>query len=90
MVMTMTTECSSTADAMTGVLMAGDVFLNLSQQPLNTIADTLFVAADEDRLTIRHTPSSVQWRLGTARSLQKRRFNPSCTGDCCRLSARQI
>ncbi len=48
----MTTECSSTADAITGVLMAGDAVLNLSQQPLNAIAGTLFVAAHEDQLSI--------------------------------------
>lgn len=67
----MTTECSSTADAITGVLMVGDAVLNLSQQPLNTVAGILFVAAHEDRLTISHTPSSVQWRFEMSRSLQK-------------------
>ncbi len=65
----MTTECSSTADAITGVLMAGDAVLNLSQQPLNIIAGTLFVAAHKDQLSISRTPSSVQWRFGMACSL---------------------
>ncbi len=69
--MHMTTECSSTADSITGVLMAGDAVLNLSQQPLNTVAGTLFVAAHEDRLSISHMPSAVQWRFGMSRSLQQ-------------------
>lgn len=67
--MTMTTECSSTADAITGVLMAGDAVLNLSQQPLNTVAGTRYVSAYDDRLTFRDTPSSVHWRPGMSRSL---------------------
>lgn len=71
--MSMTTECSSTADAITGVLMAGDAVLNLSQHPLNTIAGTQFVVADEDQLAIRQTPSAVQWRYGMAGSLKKLR-----------------
>ncbi|MBC7964774.1 MAG: hypothetical protein H7Z17_02520 [Fuerstia sp.] len=65
----MTTECSSTADAITGVLMAGDAVLNLSQQPLNTVAGTLHIAAHDDRLTFRDKPSSVHWQLGMSRSL---------------------
>ena len=67
--MTMTTECSSTADAITGVLMAGDAVLNLSQQPLSTVAGTLYIAAHDDQLTFSDTPSSVHWRLGMSRSL---------------------
>ena len=67
--MTMTTECSSTADAITGVLMAGDAVLNLSQQPLNTVAGTLFVVAHDGHVTFRDTPASVHWRLGMSRSL---------------------
>ena len=69
--MRMTTECSSTAGSITSVLMAGDAVLNLSQQPLNTVAGTLFVAAHEDRLSISRTPSSVNWRPGMSRSLQQ-------------------
>ncbi len=69
--MHMTTECSSTSDSITSVLMAGDAVLNLSQQPLNTVAGTLFVAAHEDRLSICRTPSSVIWRSGMSRSLQQ-------------------
>ena len=69
--MPMTTECSSTADSITGVLLAGDAVLNLSQQPLNTVAGTLFVSAHDDRLSISQTPSSVQWRFGMSRSLQQ-------------------
>ena len=67
--MTMTIECSSTADAITGVLMAGDAVLTLSQQPLNTVAGTLSIAAHDDRLTFRDTPSAVHWRLGMSRWL---------------------
>ena len=71
--MTMTTECSSTADAITGVLLAGDAVLNLSPRPLNTIAGTLFVTAEEDHLSVSGTPDSVQWRCGMAGSLKKLR-----------------
>ena len=71
--MSMTTECSSTADAITGILMAGDAVLNLSQQPLNAIAGTLFVSADKDQLTFRQSPSSVQWRVGMAGTLKNLR-----------------
>lgn len=67
----MTTECSSTAESITSVLMAGDAVLNLSQQPLNTVAGTLFVAACENRLSISRTPSTVNWRPGMSRSLHQ-------------------
>ena len=71
--MIMTRECSSTADAITGVLLAGDAVLNLSQQPLNTTAGTLFVAADAGQLSVRGAPASVQWRFGMSGSLKKLR-----------------
>jgi len=38
--MIMTRECSSTADAITGVLLAGDAVENFSPQPLNATAGT--------------------------------------------------
>lgn len=67
----MTTECSSTADAITGVLMAGDAVLNLSQLPLNAIAGTLFVAARDNQLSISDKPVSVRWRPDLADGLRK-------------------
>ena len=73
MVQTMTTECSSTADAITGVLLAGDIVLNLTQQSLNTIAGTLFVAVDNDELAISRTPSFVQWHFGLLQALHQLR-----------------
>ncbi len=69
--MVMTCECSSTADAITGVLLAGDAVLNLSHQPLNTTAGTLFVSANDGQLSIRSSPASVQWQLGMAGSLKQ-------------------
>jgi len=71
--MTMTTECSSTADAITGVLLAGDAVLNLTQQPLNTIAGTLFVSVSDDQLSISRTPSFVQWHFDLLLSLDQLR-----------------
>lgn len=71
--MIMTRECSSTADAITGILLAGDAVLNLSLQPLNTTTGTLFVVADEGQLSVRSAPASVQWRLDMAGSLKKLR-----------------
>lgn len=67
----MTTECSSTADAITGVLMAGDAVLNLSQQPLNAIAGTLFVSSVKNQLSVSRTPTTVQWKPGMADALRK-------------------
>ena len=69
--MVMTCECSSTADAITGVLLAGDAVLNLSHQPLNTTAGTLFVSANDGQLSVRSSPASVQWQLGMAGSLKQ-------------------
>lgn len=58
----MTTQCSSTSNSIMEVLLAGDAVLNLTQQPLNTIAGTLFVSAPGDRLVISSSGSSVFWQ----------------------------
>ncbi len=65
----MTTECSSTANSITEVLLAGDTILNLTQQPLNAIAGTQFLSAEGDQLRCSQTPSMVQWRYPLAFSL---------------------
>lgn len=57
----MTAECSSTADAITGVLLAGDAVLNLTQQPLNTIAGTSYLTAHQDAFSVSRTPAHVEW-----------------------------
>ncbi len=57
----MTTECSSTANSITEVLLAGDAVLNLTQQPLNTIAGTMFVQADSGELHCQTSSAHVIW-----------------------------
>ena len=65
----MTIQCSSTANSITEVLLAGDAVLNLTQQPLNTIAGTLFVSASGDQLALNNAGTSVFWRHAYAASL---------------------
>lgn len=65
----MTVQCTATAEAVTGVLLAGDVVLNLSHQPLKTTADTLFAADVSGRLQVVPVAGSVKWRAALAASL---------------------
>lgn len=67
----MTLRCTATADAITGVLLAGDVVLNLSSQPLNTTADTRYVAEVSGRLQIGTTAASVRWTPAAGRRLEQ-------------------
>lgn len=67
----MTMECSSTANSITEVLLAGDAILNLTQQPLNTIAGTSFVSADGDLLRCGTTPAVVSWKHSLTPSLSR-------------------
>ncbi|RLS38873.1 MAG: hypothetical protein DWH78_05765 [Planctomycetota bacterium] len=65
----MTTECSSTANSITEVLLAGDAVLNLTQQPLNTLPGTQFIAVQDARLTSVAMPAAVVWNYSLAFSL---------------------
>ena len=65
----MTNQCSSTANSITEVLLAGDAVLNLTQQPLNTSTGTRFVSASGDLLALDHSGSSVLWKHAYAASL---------------------
>ena len=76
----MTTQCSSTANSITEVLLAGDAVLNLTQQPLNTIRGTQFVSADAGSLSCGRTPASVFWNHSLVPSLHK-----LVSGDVTRL-----
>ena len=58
----MPTQCSSTANSITEVLLAGDAVLNLTQQPLNTLIGTLFVSATGDQLVLARSGTSVHWK----------------------------
>ena len=69
MVAEMTVQCTATAEAVTGVLLAGDVLLNLSHQPLNTTADTLFAVDINGKLQIVAVAASLKWRPALAGSL---------------------
>ncbi|MCA9034927.1 MAG: hypothetical protein KDA91_07355 [Planctomycetaceae bacterium] len=57
----MTTQCTSTADAISGVLLAGDLVLNLSPQPLNTTSNTRHLTVQNDCLTAGTTGGTVAW-----------------------------
>ena len=65
----MTLQCTSTADAITSVLLAGDAVLNLSFRPLNASAGTLYVTESGNRLEISETCQSVDWSPQLAPSL---------------------
>jgi hypothetical protein len=65
----MTTRCSSTPDAISGILLAGDAVLNLSQQSLNCVGSTRFLSAAGDSLTVDHSPAHVTWRSDYAHAL---------------------
>jgi hypothetical protein len=67
----MTAQCSSTANSITEVLLAGDVVLNLTQQPLNTVGGTVFVSAAGDTLSRSRIQSSVVWKHSLVNSLAK-------------------
>ena len=60
----MKTEYSSTANSITEILLAGDAILNLTQQPLNTIAGTCFVSASGEDLFCRKSPAFITWKYG--------------------------
>ena len=65
----MTTQCSSTANSITEVLLAGDAVLNLTQQPLNATIGTQFVSAAGDRLFLARSRTSVHWQNSYGASL---------------------
>lgn len=67
----MTTQCSSTANSITEILLVGDAVLNLTQQPLNAIRGTQFVVASGDSLLCGQTQGSVTWKHSLASSLQQ-------------------
>ena len=57
----MTSACSSTANSITEILFAGDAVLNLTQQPLNAVAGTLFLKLAGDQLVCQAVPTSIVW-----------------------------
>ncbi|MBL8810236.1 MAG: hypothetical protein JNM43_08670 [Planctomycetaceae bacterium] len=67
----MTNQCSSTANSITEVLLAGDAVLNLTQQPLNTIAGTRFVSAEGDVLLTNTAAAMVLWKHSMTPSLSR-------------------
>lgn len=60
----MTVRCSSTRDAISGILLAGDAVLNLSPQQLNCVADTPFLTVSGRTLQVVREPANVDWRDG--------------------------
>lgn len=67
----MTNQCSSTANSITEVLLAGDAVLNLTRQPLNTIAGTRFVTAEGDVLLTGTAAAMVLWKHSMTPSLSR-------------------
>jgi hypothetical protein len=65
----MATECVTTANSITEVLLAGDAVLNLTQQPLNTIAGTMFISADHDSVSLVTRPCSFRWSIEAAQEI---------------------
>jgi hypothetical protein len=65
----MATECVTTANSITEVLLAGDAVLNLTQQPLNTIAGTMFISADHDSASLVNRPCSFRWSIKAAQEI---------------------
>lgn len=65
----MATECVTTANSITEVLLAGDAVLNLTQQPLNTIAGTMFVSSDQNAASLVNRPCSFRWSLKAAQEI---------------------
>lgn len=63
------TECSSTAAAITEVLLGGDVLLNLTPRSLNVIRGTRFLSSTGGALAISEQQCSIAWRSELARSL---------------------
>lgn len=57
----MTLQCTSTADAITSVLLAGDAVLNLSRQPLNAAPGTLFVCEFGNQLALSNYYHQLRW-----------------------------
>lgn len=65
----MATECVTTANSITEVLLAGDAVLNLTQQPLNTIAGTMFVSSDQNAASLVNRPCGFRWSLKAAQEI---------------------
>jgi hypothetical protein len=65
----MATECVTTANSITEVLLAGDAVLNLTQQPLNTIAGTMFVSSDQNAASLVNRPCSFRWSVKAAQEI---------------------
>ena len=65
----MTTACSSTANSITEVILAGDALLNLTQQTLNTARGTVYVTGSGDTLSCGPVPGNVTWRDSMGASL---------------------
>ena len=65
----MATECVTTANSITEVLLAGDAVLNLTQQPLNIIAGTMFVSSDQNSASLMTCPCGFRWSLKAAQEI---------------------
>lgn len=65
----MATECVTTANSITEVLLAGDAVLNLTQQPLNTIAGTMFVSSEQNRVSLENHPCWFRWSPQTVQEI---------------------
>ena len=65
----MATECVTTANSITEVLLVGDAVLNLTQQPLNTIAGTMFVSSEQNRVSLENHPCWFRWSPQTVQEI---------------------
>ena len=58
----MDTQCTSTPQAISGVLLAGDAVLNLTDQTLSVTSGTRFIAESSGRLVLTTASETVKWR----------------------------
>ena len=65
----MATECVTTANSITEVLLVGDAVLNLTQKPLNTIAGTMFVSSEQNRVSLENHPCWFRWSPQTVQEI---------------------
>lgn len=63
------TECSTTATAITEVLLSGDVLLNLTPRTLNVVRGTRFLAIAGGKLALSEQQASIAWHSELAHSL---------------------
>lgn len=66
----MATECVTTANSITEILLAGDAVLNPTHQPLNTINGTVFVSSDQNAASLVNRPCNFRCSVNAAQKIR--------------------